>query len=151
MTGVDAVVSKFYRELNIREAMSVVKFTAGDVAYKRSGFISYPDQVMVIRIKANKKGSLNFNTHIESELRYAITATDDDSLILKGKAPEYVAHRNEEPQQVVYAADGKGEGMKEVPGLEFEQQIDGCANITGISLNCHCFVCLKTRFIGFCV
>ena len=111
MTGVDTTTTRFYRELDISEALSVVKFTAGGVDYERTGFISYPDQVMVLRLKAGKKGALSFDTRIESDLRYTVTTTADDYLILKGKAPEYVAHRNDEPRQVAYAEDEKGEGM----------------------------------------
>jgi alpha-L-fucosidase 2 len=66
---------------------------------------------MVIRVEAGKKGALNFDTRLNSEQRFTTSATSDDYLVLKGKAPEYVAHRPDEPQQVVYAADEKGEGM----------------------------------------
>ena len=111
MAGDDASVAEFYRELNISEAVSVVHFSSNGIAYKRSGFISYPDQVMVLRVETSKKGALNFNTRLVSEQRYTTSATDDDYLVLKGKAPEYVAHRDNEPQQIVYAEDHKGEGM----------------------------------------
>ena len=110
MKGMDTVVTAYHRELNISEAVSVVEFVAGGVAYSRASFISYPDQVMAVRVKAGKKGALNFETRLASELRFAVSATADDYLTLKGKAPEYVAHRADETQ-IVYAGDDKGEGM----------------------------------------
>jgi alpha-L-fucosidase 2 len=111
MVGMDTMTTAYYRDLNISDATSLVMFSTDGISYRRTGFISYPDQVMVIRLEADKKGALNFDTRLESELRFTTTAKADDYLILKGKAPEYVAHRTEEPQQVVFAADEKGEGM----------------------------------------
>jgi len=111
MTDVENTYAAFYRDLNISDAVSTVRFNSGDVAYTRIGFISYPDQVMVVRVAANKKGKLNFDTRITSEQRFSVSATADDYLVLKGKAPEYVAHRPEEPHQILYAEDDKGEGM----------------------------------------
>jgi len=110
MAGVDTTATEFYRDLNISEAVSNVKFSSGGVTYRRTGFISYPDQVMVVHVDASTKGTLNFNTSLTSELRFSTSATADDYLVLKGKAPEYVAHRSDE-EQIVYAEDEKGEGM----------------------------------------
>ena len=110
MTGVDTTATAYYRDLNISEAVSNVKFNSGDVSYSRTSFISYPDQVMVVRVEVSKKGALSFDTRLTSELRYSTSPTADDYLVLKGKAPEYVAHRPDE-QQIVYAVDDSGEGM----------------------------------------
>ena len=107
----DTIVSDFTRELSLDDALSNVKFRADGTVFTRTGFISYPDQVMVVRLEAGKKGALNFEPSLSSELHYTVGAIDGDYLILKGKAPEHVAHRADEPQQIVYADDDKGEGM----------------------------------------
>ena len=111
MTEVDSANTAFYRDLNISDAISSVRFSSGGVAYTRTAFISYPDQVMVVRVAADKKGRLNFDTRMTTEQRFTVSATADDYLVLKGKAPEYVAHRPDEPFQIKYAEDDKGEGM----------------------------------------
>ena len=111
MTGIDTTCSTFYRDLNISDAVTTVRFNSGGVVFTRISFISYPDQVMVVRVKADKKGKLNFDTRMYSEQRFSVSAMADDYLVLKGKAPEYVAHRPEEPHQIKYADDEKGEGM----------------------------------------
>lgn len=41
--------SGLYRELNISNALSTVTYEADGVKYRRTSFISYPDQVMVIK------------------------------------------------------------------------------------------------------
>jgi alpha-L-fucosidase 2 len=111
MTGADTTVTRYHRELNIDEAVSKVCFVSGGVSYRRSCFISYPDQVMVVYMEADKKAALNFDMWLTGELTFSSSVKANDYLVLKGKAPEYVAHRSDEPQQIVYAADEKGEGM----------------------------------------
>lgn len=106
----DGNVTNFYRDLNISNSVASVTFEVNGVKYKRTSFISYPDQVMVIRIEADKKQSVNLDLMLNSQLRYKTTASDNN-LTLKGKAPKYVAHRNFEEQQVVYAENEDGEGL----------------------------------------
>jgi alpha-L-fucosidase 2 len=107
----DSVPTSFYRDLDLNKATATVKYTVGGVTYQRETFISYPDKIMVIRISSNKKGALNFNTALTSKLKFNTAATANDYLVLKGKAPKFVAHRDSEPQQVVYDDKPNGEGM----------------------------------------
>jgi len=104
-------ITSYYRDLDISNAISTVTFTSDGMKYKRTSFISYPDQVMVVRIEADKKQSLNLNISLDSKLRFITRTANDDCLILKGKAPKHVAHRAYEPEQIVYAEDGNGEGL----------------------------------------
>ncbi|WEK17629.1 MAG: glycoside hydrolase family 95 protein [Candidatus Pedobacter colombiensis] len=104
----DSIPTAYHRELDISNAVSTVNYTLGGVNYKRETIISYPDQVMAIRITADKPGAINFTAGISSKLKYGVTAPGQNYLVLKGKAPKHVAHRSTEPQQIVY--DDK-EGM----------------------------------------
>lgn len=103
-------VTNFYRDLNISNAVTPVTFEVSGVKYTRTSFISYPDQVMVVRIEADKEQAVSLDLMLNSQLRYETTASGN-SLILKGKAPKYVAHRNYEEQQVIYAENEDGEGL----------------------------------------
>jgi alpha-L-fucosidase 2 len=60
----------YYRELDISNAVSKVSFEVAGVFYTREYFISYPDQVMVIRLTSSKKGALNFAVRFKSQLKY---------------------------------------------------------------------------------
>jgi alpha-L-fucosidase 2 len=110
----DSVPSFYYRDLNLNNATSTVKYTIDGVTYQRETFISHPDKIMIVRITANKKGALNFTTSLTSKLKYKtaiFSAKGGEGLIvLNGKAPKFVANRESEPQQVVYD-DWNGEGM----------------------------------------
>lgn len=106
-------IADFYRDLNISDAIAHVSYKINDVQYRRSSFISFPDRVMVIQLEADKKETLSFDLGLNSDLHFD-TSADGNRLILKGKAPYYVANRKYDPNQILYAA------TKDGPGLNFE-------------------------------
>ena len=91
-----------YRELNILNALSTVTYEADGVKYRRTSFISYPDQVMVIKIAADRPQAVSLHIRLNSLLRYTVQTKGEKTLILNGKAPAYVANRDYDPHQVVY-------------------------------------------------
>ena len=110
----DAVVSQYYRDLDIADAKAVTRFTSGGVTFTREMLISAPDQVIVIRLKANKKGQLNFTASTSSQLRYSNVVTGKKEIAMRGKAPSqadpnYVNY-NKEP--IKYEAPGSCNGMR---------------------------------------
>ncbi|MBP6662372.1 MAG: glycoside hydrolase N-terminal domain-containing protein [Paludibacter sp.] len=78
--------TKYYRELNISNAISKVTYEINGVKYTREYFISNPDKIMVIRLTSSKKGSLNFDVKFESPLKNKIYAVGK-MLTAKGYAP----------------------------------------------------------------
>ena len=104
-----------YRELNISNALSTVTYEADGVKYRRTSFISYPDQVMVIKIAADRPQAVSLHIRLNSLLRYTVQTKGEKTLILNGKAPAYVANRDYDPHQVVY--DDKR-------GTQFKVQVD---------------------------
>ncbi len=102
--------SNLYRDLNISRATATVRYEVGGVKYTRTSFISYPDQVMVVRIEANKANSVSFDAALSSALHYTISKTGEEGVKLSGEAPIYVANRDYDPNQIVYS--DKGEGMR---------------------------------------
>jgi len=109
--GVAVTPAGYYRDLDLNTAVATVKYTINGVTYRRETFISYPAKTMVIHITANKAASVNFSARLTSKLKYNAAATANDYLVLKGKAPKFVANREYEPQQVVYDEGPGGEGM----------------------------------------
>src|SRR6187431_2041483 len=61
--------SAYYRDLNIEDGMSVAKFIIDGTEYKREIFASAPDQVIVVRLSANKTKQLNIVITARSILR----------------------------------------------------------------------------------
>ena len=107
----DTIPSYYYRSLDLQNATSLVKYTVGNITYTRETFISHPAKIMMVRITANKKASINIQTTLTSKLKYHVNAVSDNYLVLKGKAPKYVANREYDPHQVVYDENANGEGM----------------------------------------
>lgn len=104
----DTTPSVYYRDLDLNNAVATTRYTINGVTYKREALISFPDKVMVIRITADKKGAISLSTALTSKLKFQTTAVADNYLVLRGKAPKYVAHREYESKQVEYDEE---EGM----------------------------------------
>jgi len=49
--------SDYYRELDIEKAVETTRYSAGGVHYESKVFASFPDQVIIVRITADKPGS----------------------------------------------------------------------------------------------
>ncbi len=107
----DTMPAKYYRDLDLNNAVTTVRYTAGGVTYTRQTFISHPDQVMIVRITADKKGRIGLHTSLTSKLHYRVNTITDNYMVLRGKAPKFVASRAYEPKQVEYDEDPYGEGM----------------------------------------
>jgi len=67
----------YYRELNIGNAISKVNYESNGVKYKREYFISYPDQIMMVKLTSGKKGALSFDIHFMSPLKNKISTSDN--------------------------------------------------------------------------
>ena len=106
----DTLVENYTRKLDLRTAVSTIGFTRDKVNYKRESFISFPDQVMVVKLTSSEQKKISFEAILSSKLHFTVRVVAPDYLVLTGKAPKHVAHRAEEPQQIVYDEAG-GEGM----------------------------------------
>jgi alpha-L-fucosidase 2 len=109
--SISGTPEQYHRELDLNNAVSKVTFTADGVIYTREAFISYPAQLLVIRFSASRSGAITFNTRFQNPMPHRTQAVNARYVVMKGKAPEYVANRPSEPRQIVYAKDEKGEGM----------------------------------------
>ena len=56
------VPTDYRRELDLDRAVATVTYRVGDVTYQREVFCSYPDQVLVVRVTADKPGMVSFNS-----------------------------------------------------------------------------------------
>ena len=52
--------SNYYRELNLEKAVATIKYTSNEINFNREVFTSFPDQVIVVRLTADKPGRLTF-------------------------------------------------------------------------------------------
>jgi alpha-L-fucosidase 2 len=85
----DTVASAYYRDLNLKKAVSTTKFTIDGTEFTRQVFSSAPDQVIVIRLSANKPRQLNFSVNTQSLLHYQLSIKGNNELIMTGRAPSH--------------------------------------------------------------
>jgi alpha-L-fucosidase 2 len=75
--------------LDLDAAMVHTRYKVGDTTYRRDMFISYPDQVFVIRLSTDRPGGLGFRASLDCQLRYTVAAEGNDCLVVDGRAPYY--------------------------------------------------------------
>ena len=80
----------YYRDLNIRDAVATTRFKMDGVNYTRQVFISAPDQVIVVRITADKPNQLTLKISTRSPLKYQNAVVDNNVLAMKGVAPAHI-------------------------------------------------------------
>ena len=69
----------FYRDLDLNTATANVRFTSDGVNYTRTVFASIPDQVIVVKLEADKAGKLNFTASQTSPFETA-TSSEGNTL-----------------------------------------------------------------------
>ncbi len=74
----------YYRELDLSTGVVTVRYEQNGIRFTREVFVSYPDQVLVIRLKSDKKGSLSFSATMDRPERFA-TSVKDGQLIMTGR------------------------------------------------------------------
>ena len=79
----------YKRQLDLRNAISSVTYEVEEVKFQREVFTSAPNQALVIRIEADKKGVINFTAGLNSPHSNYEVSVSGDEVILKGKANNY--------------------------------------------------------------
>ena len=67
----------YRRDLDLDSAVAHVTYRVGDTTFNRECFATFPDQVIVWRVTADKKGAVNFTAKLDSPHKSAQTATAD--------------------------------------------------------------------------
>ncbi|MDR1223848.1 MAG: glycoside hydrolase family 95 protein, partial [Tannerella sp.] len=74
----------YQRLLDMDNATVDVSYQLDGVNYSRRVFASYPDQVIVIRLTADRKGKINFSSRLTSIQPSAVTRVEGNEIIMEG-------------------------------------------------------------------
>ena len=85
----------YYRELDLTNAVVSSRYNLNGVKYETKIFSSFPDQILIIRISADKPGSLSFSASIDRPSKIDITTNRKDELIMSGKTNDFENVRGE--------------------------------------------------------
>ena len=113
-------VQNYKRTLNIAEAITTTAFEADGVNYTREFFTSAPDNVLVLKLTADAAKALNLNLSAESQLQSKVSVTEDQELVVNGKAPANVNPNYYNPEGVEPITYEDPEGCD---GMRFQYRI----------------------------
>ncbi|MBE7051152.1 MAG: hypothetical protein E7395_01085 [Ruminococcaceae bacterium] len=128
-----AEVSNYYRDLNLNTAVSTVRYTHDNVDYTREFLVSYPDNVMAIKLTASQSGKLSFTLrptipHITDEAglhKAGKVVADTEKITLSGTMNDYGIQYEGQYKivptggHITYANDKNGEnGTMTVTGAD---------------------------------
>lgn len=114
-------IQNYYRELDIEQAISTVRYEVNGVKFLREYFISQPDQVMVIHLTSSQPGALSFDMNFKSLLKYK-TSVSGGMLTMGGNAPVHAepSYRGNMPNAVVFE-EKKGTRFSAVATMSHKQ------------------------------
>ncbi len=84
----EAPVSDYRRSLDLDSAISITQYRQGGVTFTREVFASAVDQVIVIRIAADKPGRVSFTASFQSSMHFKVLAEGTDTLVMNGQGGE---------------------------------------------------------------
>ncbi|RYY21447.1 MAG: glycoside hydrolase family 95 protein, partial [Chitinophagaceae bacterium] len=76
--------TNYHRELDIENATSTVVYQVNGVTYKRTIFSSFTDDVIIMKITADREKSINANIGVSSIHKEHLVTVIDNQLILNG-------------------------------------------------------------------
>lgn len=107
----DEDVSNYRRSLDLTQAITTVSFVDDAVRHTREIFVSHPAQAIVVRLTADKPGSISFSASLGSQLRHE-TKAGNGFLKLNGRCPEQVDPHYMFTDIVRYDEEPGGKGMR---------------------------------------
>src|SRR5699024_4566081 len=78
-------ISHYQRSLDIGKAVASVSYRSNGINYKREYFASIPDQVIMIRLTADKPGSITCDLHLNTPFKEYDLKAKKGKLVLSGK------------------------------------------------------------------
>lgn len=78
----------YRRELDLNRAVTTTRYQVEGVEYTREAFSSFADDVVIMRITANKKGALNFKAGYTNQSEHTVSGKGN-ILVLEGKGSDH--------------------------------------------------------------
>ncbi len=104
-----AEFTEYRRELDLETAIAATAFEADGILINSEVFISYPANIMAVRIVSESAQKLNMAVQLESRLQCKVDEKGEDGLVLFGNAPSHVEPNYAgTPNPVVYDPENPG-------------------------------------------
>ena len=83
--GPTGQAQNYRRELDLADAVARVTYERDGVHYVREALVSAPDQVIALRLTADRAGALSFDVRLDRPERFTTTAAGADGLRMTGQ------------------------------------------------------------------
>lgn len=114
-------VSDYYRGLDLQNAIATTRFKVDDATFTREAFVSYPDQVLVIKFSSSIPNSLNLNISTKTQMHASVSVEDKD-LLVSGRAPSHA------DPTYINTSDEPVQWGDECKGMRFQTRIKAVKN-----------------------
>ncbi|MGG4032928.1 glycoside hydrolase family 95 protein [Paenibacillus cisolokensis] len=98
----------YRRELDLNDAVCRTRFAMDGVRYTRDVFVSAPDQVLVVRLAADRPGRVSVTARLDSLLQHRSHKVAADTIALSGESPSHVEPFHARSADPVRYDDNKG-------------------------------------------
>ena len=85
MAGLPEGVTAYHRELDLDSALALTRFTIGGITFTREVVVSPVDQVIAVRLSADRPGAVSCDVALRSPQPEAATRVDGRDLVLTGR------------------------------------------------------------------
>jgi len=76
-------ISEYHRQLDLDSGIARVTYALNGVRYTREVFASVPDEVIVVRFSADKKGAISYRLSMDRPADFSIRTRGQDTLVLR--------------------------------------------------------------------
>lgn len=119
--------NSYRRELDLKTGVSKVSYLQQGIVYERECFVSYPDQVLAVRLRASKPEAVSCRIRLKTKLKGSISGDVSQKeeigrLILDGICPTTKIERGQGQDEVLQVYEGKAEKQ----GIHFRASLGVC-------------------------
>ena len=94
-SGISSTASSesYKRQLDLDTATATTAFKIDGITYKREVFVAYVDQAVVVRLTADKLGSISVNVALDRTADFEVRPVGNDTLTMFGQASQGRKHK----------------------------------------------------------
>ncbi len=124
-TGNDSYAD-YRRVLDLRTGTATISYKQAGVSYTREYFMNYPQNMMVVRLRASEKGKLNRNIKLDSLQPQKVISSDIENnvLTMKGRPSDHGENGEVFVQQIKVTATGANSDVVTVGDTSYVRGAD---------------------------
>ena len=85
LSDTNSPVESYRRELNLNDAVTRMTFKRNGITFSREMFVSAPDEVIVLRLRADRPKSISFTVRLDRPERFGTSVDGKNGLLMTGQ------------------------------------------------------------------